>query len=104
MFSHNMDSLGRGELSPYFRPIFRGCHQGPIANTESVFNPVLGLCFGPAYLLFKPHQLFIALSRRMTMKKKLRENEAKVDGAWSRPISKPRRDRKLKFNYYFYYY
>ena len=26
------------------------------------------------------------------------------DGAWSRPISRPRRDRKLKFNCYFHYY
>ena len=26
------------------------------------------------------------------------------DGAWSRPISRPRRDRKPEFNYYFYYY
>ena len=26
------------------------------------------------------------------------------DGAWSRPISRPKRDRKLKSNDYFYYY
>ena len=27
-----------------------------------------------------------------------------IDGAWSRPISSPKRDRKPMFNYYFYYY
>ena len=26
-----------------------------------------------------------------------------ADGAWSRPISRPRRDRKPNFNYNFYY-
>ena len=52
MFSPNTDSLG-------YRPfkgvnwtlvlglIFGGCHQGPIASTGPVFNPVLGLRLGP---------------------------------------------------------
>ena len=56
MFSPNMDSLGcqpfKGELGPCFGPIFGGCHQGPIASTGPVFNPVLGLHLGPAHLLF----------------------------------------------------
>ena len=40
-------------MSSCFGPIFGGCHQGPIASTGPVFNPVLGLRLGPAHLLFQ---------------------------------------------------
>ena len=36
-----------------FGPIFGGCHQGPIASTGPVFNPVLGLHLGHVHLLFQ---------------------------------------------------
>ena len=49
-----------------FWPIFGGCHQGSIASTKPVFNPVLliastgpvfnpvlGLRLGPTHLLFQ---------------------------------------------------
>ena len=39
--------------------IFRGCHQGPIASTGPVFNPVLSLRLGPAYLLFQTPSVVI---------------------------------------------
>ena len=42
-----------GELGPCFKPIFEGCHQGPITNTGPVFNPVLGLRLGFTHLLFQ---------------------------------------------------
>ena len=42
-----------GELGPCFKPIFGGCHQGSIASTRPVFNPVLGLRLGLAHLLFQ---------------------------------------------------
>ena len=41
------------DMGSCFEPIFGGCHQGPIASTEPVFNPVLGLRLGPAHLLFQ---------------------------------------------------
>ena len=31
------------DMGSCFGPIFGGCHQGPIASTGPVFNPVLGL-------------------------------------------------------------
>ena len=40
-------------MSSFFGPIFGGCHQGPIASTDPVFNPVLGLRLGPTHLLFQ---------------------------------------------------
>ena len=36
-----------------FGPIFKGCHQGPIASTGPVFNPVLGWRLKPRHLLFQ---------------------------------------------------
>ena len=42
---HNMGSC--------FGPIFGECHQGPIASTGPVFNPILGLHLGPEHLLFQ---------------------------------------------------
>ena len=41
------------DMGSCFGLIFGGCHQGPIASTRPVFNPVLGLPFGPAHLLFQ---------------------------------------------------
>ena len=41
------------DKSSCFEPIFRGCHQGPIASTMPIFNPVLGLRLGLAHLLFQ---------------------------------------------------
>ena len=41
------------DMGSSFGPTFRGCHQGPIASTGPVFNPVLGLRLGPAHLLFQ---------------------------------------------------
>ena len=40
-------------MSSCFGPIFGGCHQGPIASTGPVFNPILGLRLRPAHLLFQ---------------------------------------------------
>ena len=40
------------DMGSYFGSIFGGCHQGPIASTWPVFNPVLGLRLRPAHLLF----------------------------------------------------
>ena len=42
-----------------FGPLFGGCHQGPIASTGPIFNPVLGLRLGPAHLLFQTPSLLI---------------------------------------------
>ena len=45
--------LREDELGSRFGPIFEGCHQGPIASTGPVFNPILGMRLGPAHLLFQ---------------------------------------------------
>ena len=41
------------DMSSCFGPIFGGCHQWPIASTEPVYNPVLGLRLGHVHLLFQ---------------------------------------------------
>ena len=41
------------DMGSCFKPIFGGYHQGPIASTGPVFNPVLGLRLGHAHLLFQ---------------------------------------------------
>ena len=48
-----------GELGPCFGPIFGGCHQGLIASTGPVFNPVLGLRLGPVHLLFQTSSVLL---------------------------------------------
>ena len=40
--------------------LFGGCHQGPIASTGPVFNPVLGLRLGPAHLLFQTPSVLLS--------------------------------------------
>ena len=57
-------------MSSCFRPIFGGCHQGPIASTWPVFNPVLGLRLGPAHLLFQiPSYIYKKRCRPSKVKK-----------------------------------
>ena len=41
------------DMGSCFGLIFGGYHQGPIASTEPVFNPILGLRLGSAHLLFQ---------------------------------------------------
>ena len=49
-------------MSSCFGPIFEGCHQGPIAGTGPVFNPVLGLRLRFAHLLFQTPSITILKS------------------------------------------
>ena len=41
------------DMGSCFGLIFGGCHQGPIASTGPVSNPVLGLRLGLGHLLFQ---------------------------------------------------
>ena len=45
------------DMSSCFGPIFGGCHQGPIASTGPIFNPILSLCLRPVHLLFQTPSL-----------------------------------------------
>ena len=52
------------DMGSCFGPIFRRCHQGPIASTRPVFNPVLVYVLSLRTYYFKPHQKLFSFQKK----------------------------------------